>query len=85
MADISFDDLINLERAAVDAYGEARTLDYSAEAWKPWMDAAAEFQAAVTVYAKQEGKDRMSVEMDVKKVVRHPVPTEPLVSSDSPD
>lgn len=85
MADISFDDLINLERDAVEAYEVARTLDYSAEAWKPWLDAAAAFHAAVTAYAKQEGKDRMSVEMDVKKTVRHPAPTEPLVSSDSPD
>lgn len=72
MTAISFEDLINLEREAVEAYDEARRVEYSAAAWKPWLDAAAVFQAAVTSYAKQEGKDRVSVEMGVKKMVRQP-------------
>ncbi|MEU9189839.1 hypothetical protein AB0D14_35945 [Streptomyces sp. NPDC048484] len=76
MTAISFDDLINLERAAVEANDAVKGLPYSAEAWKPWFDASAEFQTKVTAYAKAEGKDRVSVEMDVKKAVRHPVPTE---------
>jgi hypothetical protein len=73
---ISFDDLINLERAAVEANDAVKGLPYTAEAWKPWFDASAEFQTAVTAYANAEGKDRVVVEMDVKKAVRHPVPTE---------
>lgn len=70
---ISFDDLIDLERAAVEANDAVKHLPYSAESWKPWFDASAEFQMKVTAYAKAEGKDRVSVEMDVKKAVRHPV------------
>lgn len=68
---ISFDDLINLERAAVEANDAVKGLPCSAEAWKPWFNASVEFQAKVTAYAKAEGKDRVSVEMDVKKAVRH--------------
>jgi len=73
---ISFDDLISAERAALEAQDTAKVQPYSAEAWKPWFDAAAIFQAMVTQYAKTEGKDRVSVEMDVKKAVRHPAPVE---------
>ncbi|MCQ9179186.1 hypothetical protein KMT30_09080 [Streptomyces sp. IBSBF 2953] len=71
MTAISFDDLINLERAAVEANDAVKGLPYSAEVWKPWVDASAEFQANVTAYAKAESKNRVSVEMDVKKKVRH--------------
>ncbi|OLZ69507.1 hypothetical protein AV521_18540 [Streptomyces sp. IMTB 2501] len=71
MTAISFDDLINAQRAAVEANEAAKGVPYSAEAWKPWFDAAADFQAKVMEYAKTEGKDRVSVEMDVKKAVRH--------------
>ncbi|MGQ4436645.1 MULTISPECIES: hypothetical protein [unclassified Streptomyces] len=76
MTAISFDDLIELERAAVEAKDAVKGLPYSAEAWKPWTDASGAFQTALTAYAKAEGKDRVSVEMDVKKAVRHPVATE---------
>jgi hypothetical protein len=72
---ISFDDLINAQRAAVEAREAVKDVPYSAEAWKPWVDAAVNFQAKVTEYAKAEGKDRVSVEMDVKKAVRHAAPT----------
>jgi hypothetical protein len=68
---ISFDDLINAQRAALDAREAVKGVPYSAEAWKPWFDAAADFQAKVTEYAKAEGKDRVSVEMDAQKAVRH--------------
>ncbi|MFD9442095.1 hypothetical protein [Streptomyces sp. NPDC060001] len=74
MADTSFDDLITLECDAMAAYEAVKDEPYSAEAWKPWLEAAGAFQAAVTKYAAQEGKDRMSVEMDVKQKVRHPEP-----------
>ena len=76
MTDISFDDLINSERAVVEAHEAVKGKPYSGEAWKPWFDAAAEFQAKVTAYAKAEGTDRVTVEMDVKKKVRHPEATE---------
>ncbi|MFF4802328.1 hypothetical protein ACFY1U_28650 [Streptomyces sp. NPDC001351] len=74
MTAISFDDLINAERAVLEAHGAVRDVPYSAEAWKPWVDAAADFQAKVTKYAREQGADRVSVEMDVKKAVRHPQP-----------
>ncbi|MCZ0997598.1 hypothetical protein O1M63_04745 [Streptomyces mirabilis] len=76
MTAISFDDLINLERTVVEANNAVNDLPYSAEAWKPWFNASAEFQTKVTAYAKAEGKDRVSVEMDVKKAVRHSVSAE---------
>ncbi|OIJ97754.1 hypothetical protein BIV25_13175 [Streptomyces sp. MUSC 14] len=71
MTAISFDDLINAQRAAVEANATVKDVPYSVEAWKPWFDAAADFQAKVTEYAKAEGKDRVSVEMDAKRAVRH--------------
>ena len=74
MTAISLDDLISAERAVLEAQDAARSEPYSAQAWKPWFDAAAEFQAKVTEYAKEQGKDRVSVEMDVKKAVRHSEP-----------
>ena len=71
---ISFDDLINAERAVLEAHGAVKGVPYSAEAWRPWFDAAVAFQAKVSEYAREQGTDRVSVEMDVKKAVRHPVP-----------
>ncbi|MER5543008.1 hypothetical protein ABT072_11300 [Streptomyces sp. NPDC002589] len=43
MTAISFDDLINAQRAAVEANEAAKGVPYSAEAWKPWFDAAVDF------------------------------------------
>lgn len=74
MTDISFDDLINAERAAVAAHDTVKGKLYSREAWKPWFDATVDFQAKVTAYAKATGTDRVTVEMDVKRAVRHPAP-----------
>ncbi|MGW2725116.1 hypothetical protein [Streptomyces sp. NPDC001492] len=71
MTAISFDDLISAERAAVAAHDAVKGQPYSGEAWAPWVEAAAAFHAAVTAYAKAEGTDRVTVEMDVKKAVRH--------------
>lgn len=71
MTAISFDDLINAERAVLEAHDAVKDVPYSADAWRPWFDAAADFQAKVTMYAKEQGTDRVSVEMDVKKAVRH--------------
>jgi hypothetical protein len=43
-------------------------------AWKGWRERAQEVQAAVTTYAKDEGRPRYEVEADVKKKARHPAP-----------
>jgi hypothetical protein len=69
----TFEDLVELEQAAVDAH--ARLSDPNvdpAAAWQAWIEAAAGFQAAVTEHAEAEGASRYEVEMAVKKTVRHP-------------
>lgn len=69
----TFEDLVKLEQAAVDAH--ARLLGPDADpaaARQAWAEAAATFQQAVTEYAEAEGKVRYEVEMAVKKTVRHP-------------
>jgi len=71
----TFDDLITLERAAVDAHARLATADDRDAARAAAVDAAAAFQAAVTEYAAAEGESRVEVEMRVKKAVRHPEPT----------
>ncbi|MFK0279836.1 hypothetical protein ACIQVL_05085 [Streptomyces sp. NPDC090499] len=70
MAAISFDDLINVERTALEAQDAVKSTPYSAEG-RPWFDTAATFQAKVTECVNAEGKVRVSVETDVKKAVRH--------------
>lgn len=69
----TFDDLMNLERAAETAraaMGEPNP--DPAAARQAWIDAAAAFQAAVTEYAAAKNESRVEVEMRVKKAVRHP-------------
>jgi hypothetical protein len=39
-------------------------------AWRAWRDLARDVQAAVTEYAKDEGKPRNEIEADVKKEAR---------------
>lgn len=67
----TFEDLVQLERSAVDAHDRYLTTDQAAPARQAWIDAAAAFQAAVTEYAAAEGESRVQVEMRVKKTVRH--------------
>ena len=70
----TFEDLVQLEQAAVQAharYTAPDTGDVDA-ARRAWVDAAAAFQTAVTEHAQAEGKPRIDVEMAVKKTVRHP-------------
>jgi len=67
----TFEDLVNLEQAAVDAHAALRTADNPASARQAAVDASAQFQAAVTDYAAAEGESRVEVEMRVKKTVRH--------------
>lgn len=67
----TFEDLVQLERSAVDAHAALRTADNPATARQAAVDASAAFQAAVTAYAAAEGESRVKVEMAVKKAVRH--------------
>lgn len=73
----TFEDLVKLEQAAEDARARLGDpdVDYTTQ-WQAWREASAAFQAAVTEHAKDEGTPRVSVEMAVKKVVRHPEPAE---------
>jgi hypothetical protein len=68
----TFEDLVTLEQAAVDAHARLGTpdVDYDAQ-WDAWREAAGIFQAAVTEHAEAEGKPRVEVEMAVKKAVRY--------------
>jgi hypothetical protein len=68
----TFEDLVTLEQAAVDAHAAIATADDPDTARAAAVDAAAAFQAAVTKYAADEGESRVDVEMAVKKTVRHP-------------
>ena len=67
----TFDDLVTLEQAAVEAHAAIATADDPAAARQTAVDASAAFQAAVTAYAAAEGESRVKVEMAVKKAVRH--------------
>lgn len=70
----TFEDLIALERAALAAHQQytAPGVDDLDAARRRWIDAAAEFQAAVTEHAAADDKlSRVEAEMAVKKAVRH--------------
>ncbi|MFJ4619042.1 hypothetical protein [Streptomyces sp. NPDC088812] len=62
-----------------DAYGaptaapwsEIQTDTYET-AWRAWRDLARDAQAAVTEYARNEGKQRTDVEEDVKRAAKSP-------------
>jgi hypothetical protein len=68
----TFEDLVRLERAAVDAHAAITTTDDPATARAAAVEAAAAFQAAVTQHAADEGESRVEVEMRAKRAVRHP-------------
>lgn len=70
----TFEDLVNLEQAAVDAHARLHTADDQAAARQEWLGAAAAFQAAVTETAGDTS--RVELEMAVKKAVRHPEPAD---------
>lgn len=75
MADIP-DELIKLERSAVEEHARLAGLDGEewAAQWQRWREAAEAFQDAVTEHAKAEGvtMSRYELEQAVKKAVRHP-------------
>jgi len=64
------DELIQLQRAANAAREQATAGPYSAEGWRPWLDAADVVQAAVTEHAKAAGLNRYELEMALKKAAR---------------
>ena len=67
----TFEDLVTLEQAAVDALAAITAADDPDTARATAVDAAAAFQGAVTQYAADEGESRVEVEMRVKRAVRH--------------
>lgn len=64
------DELIQLQRAANAAREQAAAGPYSAEAWRPWLDAVEAVQAAVVEHARATGQSRYEVEMAVKQAAR---------------
>ncbi|MET7495118.1 hypothetical protein [Streptomyces sp900116325] len=68
------EELILLERSAVEEQRKAMAGPYTEEAWAPWRKAALAFQVAVTVHAEAAGVSRYELEMAVKKAVLHPEP-----------
>lgn len=66
------EELLQLQRAAVEAQAAATAGEYSTEAWRPWLDAAEALQAAVTEHARETGQSRFDVEATLKKAVLHP-------------
>lgn len=68
----SFSQLCELKKAAEEARETATAGPYSADAWRPWVDAAEKFQRAVTAHATEHGLNRYDVEAAVKKAVMHP-------------
>lgn len=59
----------------VTPWSETQTDTYET-AWRAWRDLARDVQAAVTDYAKEEGKPRNDVEADVKREAKSPDPTD---------
>lgn len=64
------DELIRLQREANLARQQATTCEYSAQGWKPWLDAVDAVHSAVTAYAKEHGLSRHEVEKAVKVAAR---------------
>ncbi|MFE9850378.1 hypothetical protein ACFYPN_16415 [Streptomyces sp. NPDC005576] len=52
----------------------ATSVPYTEEGWRPWREAAAAFQLAVTAEAAAGGANRYELEMAAKKAVLHPEP-----------
>lgn len=62
--------LLRLQRAANAAQREATSGGYSPEAWRPWVEAAAVVQNAVSEHAAAEDINRVDLEMAVKAAAR---------------
>ncbi|WP_086765387.1 hypothetical protein [Streptomyces bobili] len=57
-------------RPTVIEWTDEQTLTYE-KAWRDWRELSRTVQAAVTEYAKAEGKPRFEIEAAVKKTGRH--------------
>lgn len=68
------EELITLERSAVDAERAALAEPYTEDGWAAWRDASAAFQAAITEHARTAAVNRFQLEQAVKKAVLHPEP-----------
>ncbi|WP_157874552.1 hypothetical protein [Streptomyces sp. AcH 505] len=67
--------LVDLQRQALREKEELRDLDYSADAWQPWRDAAWRVQEGITLYVQAgevagEVRSRYETEMLVKSQAR---------------
>jgi len=63
-------ELIELQRAANAAREQALAGPYSAEAWRPWLEAATALHDAVTEQAKADDVNRYELEKAVKNAAR---------------
>ncbi|MDQ0842379.1 hypothetical protein [Streptomyces sp. V1I6] len=64
------DDLVALQREALAAAADAKAAGYSAEGWRPWIEAAAVVQNAIAEHAAATGQNRYELEMAVKAAAR---------------
>lgn len=64
------DDLIRLQRAALAAQADAVREGYTPEGWRPWVEAAAAVQNAISERAPADGVGQVELEMAVKKAAR---------------
>ncbi|MEV7417696.1 hypothetical protein [Streptomyces sp. NPDC089919] len=56
------DELIRMRRMADEARARATAGAYSAEAWRPWLEASAAVHQAITDHAAATGQNRYEVE-----------------------
>lgn len=68
--------LVELKLASEAARVKAQQGPYSAEAWRPWLEAATVFGDAVTEHAKTHGLNRFDLEKAVTTAALHPAPAE---------
>ncbi|MFJ2217807.1 hypothetical protein ACIQVO_36690 [Streptomyces sp. NPDC101062] len=65
------DRLIQLQRESNAARREAVRGGYSSEAWRPWLEAVAKAQRAITEHAEStKDVNRVDVEMETKRRAR---------------
>ncbi|MFG2472230.1 hypothetical protein ACGFXB_43265 [Streptomyces canus] len=73
----TFEELLDKQRAADFAHATVQALRDQGDppayetAWQAWRDLAQDVQDAVTEHAKEQGRMRARVELDVKRAVRY--------------
>ncbi|MFJ8948402.1 hypothetical protein ACIRG4_35170 [Streptomyces sp. NPDC102395] len=76
----TFEKLVQMQRTADQAHATVRALRDQDDpptfeaAWQAWRGLAEDVQAAVTEHAKEQGKMRGGVELEVKREARHGEP-----------